>query len=64
MLMDPDPMGGSIALYAGWEVNGEPFGAPNDGYVPVPGQLLRAVVRDPTVAFWFWRSPTGSKSIH
>lgn len=64
ILMDPDPMGGSIAQYAGWEVNGEPSGAPNDGYFPVPGQLLRAVVRDPTVAFWFWHDPAVSKTIH
>lgn len=53
-LMDPDPLGGSIALYAGWEVNGEPCGAPNEGYFPVPGQLLRAVVRDPRNAQPFW----------
>ena len=30
-------------LYAGWQVDGEPQGAPNDGYFPVPAQLLRAV---------------------
>jgi hypothetical protein len=63
-LLDPDPMGGSIMLYAGWEVNSEPYGAPNEGYIPVSGQLLRAVVRDPTVAFWFWRDPAASKSFH
>ena len=51
-LLDPDPTGGSVMLYAGWQVNGEPHGAPNDGYVPVPMQLLRAVVNDPEVADW------------
>jgi hypothetical protein len=56
-LMDPDPQGGSIMLYAGWQVSGEPYGAPNEGYVPVLDQLLRAVVNDPRVAYWFWRNP-------
>lgn len=53
-LIDPDPLGGSMTLYAGWQVNGEPYGAPNEGYFPVPGQLLRAVVRDPRNAQPFW----------
>ena len=51
-VLDRDSMAGSITLHAGWQVGGEPYGAPNDGYVPVPGQLLRAVVNDPTVAYW------------
>jgi hypothetical protein len=63
-LLDPDPMAGSITLYAGWQVDGEPFGAPNDGYVPVPGQLLRAVVDDPKVAYSFWHTARVPKSIH
>lgn len=50
-LFDPNPMGGSIMLYAGWQVDGEPDGAPNDGYTPVPVQLLRAVVHDPELAY-------------
>jgi len=53
-LLDPDPLGGSIMLYAGWQANGESRGAPNDGCVPVPGQLLQAVVNDPQVACSFW----------
>jgi hypothetical protein len=53
-LLDPDPMAGSIMLYAGWQIDGQPDGAPNDGYLPVPRQLLRAVVNDPTVAYSFW----------
>jgi hypothetical protein len=59
-----DRMGGSIMLYADWREDGEPYGVSNDGYVPVPGQLLRAVVRDPTVAFWFWHDAAVSKTIH
>ena len=51
-LFDPDPTSGSVMLYAGWQVDGECCGAPNEGYVPVPGQLLRAVVNDPPVAYW------------
>ena len=39
-------------LYAGWQVDGEPRGAPNDGYLPFPTQLLHAVVNDPAVAAW------------
>jgi hypothetical protein len=50
-LFDPNPQGGSVMLYAGWQVDGEPYGAPNDGYMPVPVQLLRAVVHDPELAY-------------
>ena len=61
-LLDPDPMAGSIMLYAGWQIDGRPDGAPNDGYLPVPRQLLRAVVNDPTVAYSFWRPVAGAPS--
>jgi len=61
-LLDPDPMAGSIMLYAGWQIDGQPDGAPNDGYLPVPRQLLRAVVNDPTVAYSFWRPVAGAPS--
>ena len=63
-LIDPDPQGGSIMLYAGWQVNGEPYGAPNEGYVPVPGQLLRAVVRDPRGAYPFWWNASAPAVMH
>lgn len=63
-LLDPGPMGGSIMLYAGWEVDGEPYGAPNDGYVPVPVQLLRAVVYDPAVAYSLCRPIAAPTPIH
>jgi len=61
-LFDPDPMSGSVMLYAGWQLDGEPYGAPNEGYVPVPGQLLRAVVNDPRVAYAFWHPVAGAPS--
>ena len=64
LLSDPHPMGGSITLYAGWRVNGKPYGAPNEGYLPVPGQLLRAVVNDPRNAWYFWRDPNTLKTVH
>ncbi len=64
VLADPDPQGGSIALYAGWQVDGEPYGAPNGGYFPVPDQLLRAVVRDPRAAYPFWWNVSTSRSVH
>jgi hypothetical protein len=63
-LFSPDPMSGSIMLYAGWQVNGEPFGAPNEGYLPVPRQLLRAVVHDPQVAYSFWLTEGAPPPIH
>ncbi len=63
-LIDPEPMEGSVVLHAGWQVNDEPFGAPNGGYVPVPGQLLRAVVDDPRVAYSFWLTAGPPRSIH
>src|SRR5215472_9479164 len=63
-LFDFDPTSGSVMLYAGWQVNGEPYGAPNEGYVPVPGQLLRAVVNDPRVAYSFWLPGSAPALIH
>jgi hypothetical protein len=63
-LFDPDPTSGSVTLYAGWHVVGEPVGAPNGGYVPVPGQLLRAVVHDPRVAYSFWLTAGSPTPIH
>jgi hypothetical protein len=63
-LLDAHPMGGSVMLYAGWRVDGEAYGAPNEGYVPVPGQLFRAVVNDPRVAYSFWPSAGTPTSIH
>ena len=63
-LIDPNPQGGSIMLYAGWQVDGEPYGAPHEGYFPVPGQLLRAVVRDPRTAYPFWWNASAPAVVH
>ena len=64
VFLDPQPMGGTINLYAGWRVSDEPYSAPNEGYVPVPGQLLRAVVNAPGIAWWFWHDPGASAIMH
>ena len=50
-LLDWSPSVGSIVLHAGWQIDGKAYGAPNDGYMPVPVQLLRAVVSNPAVAY-------------
>jgi hypothetical protein len=64
-LGDPYPAGGgSLTLYAGWRVAGEPYGAPNEGYVPVPNRLLKAVVSDPLYAYSFWLSGKTSPLVH
>jgi hypothetical protein len=63
-LLDPDPMAGSITLYAGWQMDGEPYGAPNDGYLPVPAQLLRAVVFNPEVAYSLSRRVGTPRPMH
>src|SRR5262249_25487645 len=63
-LLDPDPMSGSVMLYAGWQVDGIPYGAPNNGFAPVPRQLLRAIVYDPRVAAYsFWRKSRGLNAL-
>ena len=62
-MVDPD-LDGAMALCAGWRLDGERLGAPNEGYVPVAGQLLRAVLDDPRVGWWFWLDPNASKAVH
>ena len=64
VLMDPDPTGGSVVFYAGWKADGKAFGAPNKGYSPVPGQLLRAIVSDPRYAYPFWWTPKSPPLVH
>jgi hypothetical protein len=63
-LFDPNPISGSVMLNAGWQVDGDSHGAPNEGYVPVPWQLLRAVVHDPRIAYSFWLIPGAPTPIH
>ncbi|MCA0013174.1 hypothetical protein LB561_23085 [Mesorhizobium sp. B292B1B] len=57
-LNNPNPREGSVGLYAGWSVNGLRDGAPNNGFVPVPVQFLRAALDDPQTAMWLWK-PVG-----
>ncbi len=57
-LNNPNAHEGSVALYAGWNVNGVRDGAPNEGFLPVPLQFLEAALQDPQLAMWVWR-PTG-----
>jgi hypothetical protein len=65
VLYDPDPLGGgSIALYAEWEVDGQPFGAPNEGYLPVPLQLLRKVVNDQRAQVFLSRAVCAPPAVH
>lgn len=59
-LNNPNPSKGSVGLYAGWTADGVREGAPNDGFVPIPLQFLRAALEDPQIAMWLWR-PVGAK---
>jgi hypothetical protein len=63
-LLDWDPSAGSIVFNAGWEVDGQSHGAPNDGYFPVPVQLLRAVVNNPAVAYGLARPVKEAPTLH
>jgi hypothetical protein len=58
-LANKNPLAGTIMLYAGWRVDGKPYGAPNGGFRPVPVPLLRAVVNDPTYALALSRAVAG-----
>lgn len=57
-LNNPNPTEGSVALYAGWTIDGVREGAPNDGFIPVPLQFLEAALEAPQIAMWLWR-PVG-----
>jgi hypothetical protein len=63
-LIDPTRVTGSIVLYAGWEVDGRPYGALNPGCVPFPTQLLRAIVADPFIAHTLCRRVATPTSMH
>lgn len=63
-LRGPGPTGGSIVLYAGWQVDGKPYGAPNEGFIPFPVQLLRAVVNDMEWAYSLCQPAAVSMSVH
>jgi len=53
---------GSVGFYAGWTIDGTRCGVPNEGFVPVPLQFLRAASQDPQFAMWIWR-PAGARII-
>ena len=59
---NPSPTQGSIALYAGWSVNGTRMGAPNDGFLPVPLQFLSGACENPEMALWVWK-PVGFRAM-
>lgn len=59
-LNNPSPTEGSIMFLAGWSVEDQRFGAPNDGFFPVPKQFLRSALNEPEVAMWVWR-PVGMR---
>ena len=52
--MDASPTA-LIVLCAGWEVDGQPYGASSDGYLPVPLWLVHAVINQPEIAGAFRR---------
>jgi hypothetical protein len=60
-LLDEAADAGSIVLHAGRLKNGNPRGAPNEGYAPAPTQLLRIVINDPLVAAAYF-FPGGAQS--
>lgn len=64
MLDDPNPDRGSVALYAGWNIDGVRYGAPNEGFLPVPMQFLRTALREPEIAMWIWHPIGIRNSIH
>jgi hypothetical protein len=45
-----------IVLCAGWEVEGQRYGASSDGYLPVPLWLVHAVINQPGIAGAFRRA--------
>jgi hypothetical protein len=63
---DEDPRGGSITLIAGWELDGQPFGAPihNTGYFWAPEALLQGILCDPRFASSIGGSVSASPTVH
>jgi len=58
---NPSPTNGSVVIYAGWKIGEIREGTPNDGFVPVPMQFVRAVANDPKIGMWMWE-PVGVKT--
>lgn len=56
VLEDPRDDRGSVMFLAGWrDEDGEPAGAPNDGFFGMPLQVLHAILHNP--AFLSWMQP-------
>jgi hypothetical protein len=64
LLHDRKPDVGSLMLYAGWRVADQAYGAPYDGYFPVPVSLLRAVAYEPAVAYSLGRPVAPPPQVH
>ena len=60
MLEDPRPSHGSILFLAGWKQEAEAFGAPNEGMMGMPLQVVHAILQNP--AFFAWVNPVTGKS--
>ena len=63
-LTGPSHNPGSIMLYAGWKVGGQPSGAPYNGHLPCPLSLLRAVAYDHAVAYSLCQSVGWPRLLH
>lgn len=59
VMEDADPNRGSVMLLAGWMEDTEPQGVSNDGFVPVPEQLVHKLISDPAVLQWLTRPMGG-----
>jgi hypothetical protein len=64
LVHDRKPDVGSLMLHAGWRVKDQAYGAPYDGYLPVPVALLRAVAYEPAVASSLCRRVTPRPRVH
>jgi hypothetical protein len=58
-LIHQEPGAGSVVLHPVWKTEGQPSGAPHGGHLPVPMQLLRALVYKPEIAAWL-NCPSGA----
>ena len=64
LVHDRKPDVGSLMLHAGWRVKDQAYGAPYDGYLPVPVALLRAVAYEPAVASAICRPVARPPRVH
>ncbi len=64
LLLDPSPSAGPLMLHAGWRVAGQTYGAPFDGYLPLPVPLLCTLADDPEVVSWLCSPVIAPAFIH